>query len=29
MNLFAEQNDCEAVFIGHEAEPNGQTLNIS
>ena len=23
-NLFAEQNDRGAVFIGREAEPNGQ-----
>ena len=28
-NLFAEQNDREAVFIGREAEPNGQILSIT
>ena len=28
-NLFAEQNDREAVFIGREAESNGQILSIT
>ena len=27
--LFAEQNDREAVFVGREAEQNGQVLSIT